>query len=189
MQGRVIKFNLMGAIGVLLIIILIIVGIIYGVTKDKNENSKEVQGEQHIVYINAEKTYITMKETIGSFGYKMKYDVDSFEIQKNINGVDKFMCLKSDTVYINISRIDEEFDKSKLIETAREEQKKVTETMINNMEIVKVIERNQENFECLYSIGNSEKDCYYNIEIHCGNEFTGTMMPIIEEMISTFAII
>lgn len=189
MQGRVIKFNLMGTIGVILIIIFIIVGIIYGVTKDKKENRKEMQGEQHIVYINAEKTNITMKETTGSWGYKMKYDVDSFEIQKNIDGVDKFVCLKSDTVYINISRIDEQFNKSKIMQTAREEQKRVTETMINNMEIVKVTERDQEDFDCLYSIGNKEENCYYNIEIHCGDEFTETMMPIIEEMISTFVII
>jgi len=134
MQGKVIKFNLVGGICVLIIIISIIVASIIYIPKlfsskkdeSKLENSSnssidnqkeqivnQIQDEaeyKEIININGQDEEITMKKFVSEYGYSMKYDVNSFYINKEVKEVDMFSSLYSDTVYINVSYNNENFD-------------------------------------------------------------------------------
>lgn len=219
MQGKVIKFNLVGAIFVLMLIIAIIVGVIIYVprlissNRRENDNSTtnnktstsdnsiventvdEIKTYKETVIINEQPQEITMKKFEGTYGYSIKYDINSFYIEKGTRGLDKLSSLQSETIFINISEKRGDFDK------------KMQELFINR-EIAaqgnKILEYNVEEdvldgapAVCEYKrmiddrviytyYIKTDSNSYLIMEIYCGNSFEENVMPIIEKMIETF---
>lgn len=135
MQGRVIKFNLIGAICVLIAIITIIVMVIvHFVGKDDTNNSSTTNNEtanvndnnskiginvletkskiKENVTINGQKTEVLMEKFESVLGYSMNYSIDNFFIMHDAETEeesDDFASLKSNTITINISKHYEDF--------------------------------------------------------------------------------
>ena len=222
MQGKVIKFNLVGGICVLIIIIsIIVVSIIYipklfSSKKDESklenssnssiDNQKEqivnqIQDEaeyKEIININGQDEEITMKKFVSDYGYSMKYDVNSFYINKEVKEVDMFSSLYSDTVYINVSYNNENFDEkiSKLKNNKDKKSKEagtlkydiVLERLPNHKEVYcEVKERVDTYIYTMYIEKNVEG--YYIVQVYCGSRIKDRVMPIIERMIESFDIV
>ena len=175
MEKRVIKFNLVGAIFVIILIILTIVGIVIIATKPKNNNdnfdsnnqleqnndideNKEIKAD---VMIQGTKREIIMKTCKGSYGYTMQYDINSFYVEKDVNGVDKFNSLYSDTVNISVLKSSGIYE---------EEIEKNTNEKINTYYI-------------------KSYDGYFVVQVNCGLGFEDMLWPVIEKMIETFEIL
>ena len=217
MERRVIKFNLVGAIFVLLLIILAIIGIIVGVNnfkKEKNQNdndgnveNNQSQNEQNqneqepidenkeyseLVTIDDEEKEITMKICIGSTGYIMKYDANGFYVDKDVEGKDIYNSLTSDTISINVTKENENFE-DRVNDLILDEKRKtnysnyeITQTEINGRNAYK--ETMTSNAETVTFYYIEVDDGAFVIEIHCGNSFVEETMPIIEKMVNSFEI-
>jgi len=215
MQGRVIKFNLMGAIFVFILIIAIIVAAIVYVPKiinsqkGKNETnnsgvetenagiSKEIDEEkeyEETVEINGTKRIITMKNCAGSFGYSMKYDIESFYVEKDIRGMDYFNSLYSDTIFIHVSEENAKYEekvqalisnKQVAAQEAGVTEYDVIEEKVNGVQAICETKRRVDGVMYTYYI-KKDNDNYFIMQIHCGETFEEMVMPVIEKMIGSF---
>ena len=132
MEKKVIKFNLIGAICILLLIIGIIVGLIIAIPKIKNkkynknelQQQSEQQRQQQMERIDGKNEYkekikldngkeveCRMKYFKSELGYAMKYDADSFYVNQNVKSVDDYISLYSNKVEITIEKKEGEFEK------------------------------------------------------------------------------
>lgn len=124
-EGKVIKFNLMGAIGVLILIIAVIVGLVIGIPKLKNndneqgevnnssgeqketkesEEDKEKEIKRNII-VNGDEQEIDLKEFTSSLGYTMYYDIEKFYIEnKEDTPVDRYESLYSNSIIFLVSK-------------------------------------------------------------------------------------
>ena len=215
MERRVIKFNLVGSIFVLLLIIGAIVGIVIGVNyakkakdggnKSAGENQEQIrQNNQEQEAIDEETEYpetvvigdeekeITMKICKGSMGYMMKYDANDFYIDKDIEGKDIFHSLTSDTIYINVFKESEVFEdrvNDLILDSGRREGFKdyeIVQTEINGKNTYKeTMITKSENIINYYIEAN---DGLFVVEVHVGNKFADGVMPVIEKMVGSFQI-
>lgn len=217
MQGRVIKFNLMGAIFVLILIIAIIVAAIVYVPKlinsqkEKNETnnsgvesentgvSKEIDEEKvykETVTLNGIEHEIAMKNCKGSFGYSMKYDVERFYVEKDIRGIDYFNSLYSDTIFIHVSEKNAKYEeKVKVLNSNKEANSQeagvieydVTEEDVNGLEAVCETKRRADGVMYTYYI-KKDNNSYLVMQIHCGEAFEEMTMPVIEKMMGSLEV-
>lgn len=116
MGKRVIKINLVGAICVLILAVAIIIGLIVGIPKIINkmkvgkhpEKSNVIDENTEFVekVTNDEGKEIESKLKIckSEFGYTMKYDYELFTVEKNINGIDRFVSLYSNTIGVTVQK-------------------------------------------------------------------------------------
>ena len=205
MQGRVIKFNLVGGICVLILIISVIVsGVIYipriiSSIKDKEEPVKtDEQGEfKTTVTINNEEKNITMKLYKSAYGYSMKYDVDSFYIQKDVEEMDEYRSLISDTIFIQVMPKTGNFEN--VVETLNSNKENVSDTISENEYDVKKVELN--GVEAIYErevnldgtnynyFVKKDENNYLMMKIHYGIGFEGIIEPVVEEMVGSFELI
>lgn len=128
MEKRVIKFNLVGAIAVLILIIALIVGLIIGIPKliDKVKVNKNVQTEQQkkiseinentefnetVVLQTGEERECRLKYLHSQYGYAMKYDADLFYAEKNVLDKDHYYSLYSNSVGIIVEKKEGDFFK------------------------------------------------------------------------------
>ena len=142
MEKKVIKFNLMGAIFILLLIIGIIVGLVIAIPKIKNKdaNKKELeqQSQQQMERIDAKKEYTEkvklangkevecrMKYYKSNFGYAMMYDADIFYVNENVKTLDDYSSLFSNKIGITVEKKKGEF--GKLAEELENEGKAIKE--------------------------------------------------------------
>lgn len=213
MGKRVIKINLVGAIGVLILIMAAIVGASVLITKGVNSNNKKdnsdnsaQQNETNMVNPNEDIQYkesviindqvqeITMKQYRSKLGYMMKYDIDSFYVEPNVEGVDKYKSQYTDKITINISRVDGSFaDKSKEIVSEISKNKNENSTYEMKEEnfngklcYKEKMEKDDETFIRCTIQGND--GYYYLLEGHCGNELKDGTLPIIELMLKSFEV-
>lgn len=212
MEKRVIKFNLVGAIFVIILIILTIVGIVIIATKPKNNNdnfdsnnqleqnndideNKEIKAD---VMIQGTKREIVMKTCKGSYGYTMQYDINSFYVEKDVNGVDKFNSLYSDTVNISVLKssgiYEEEIEKLRLNSNTMitnniniTDGYEIEEKVINGLKVNIKKEKNTNEKINTYYI--KSYDGYFVVQVNCGLEFEDMLWPVIEKMIETFEIL
>lgn len=212
MEKRVIKFNLVGAIFVIILIILAIVGIVIIATKPKNNNdnfdsnnqleqnndideNKEIKAD---VMIQGTKREIVMKTCKGSYGYTMQYDINSFYVEKDVNGVDKFNSLYSDTVNISVLKssgiYEEEIEKLRLNSNTMitnniniTDGYEIEEKVINGLKVNIKKEKNTNEKINTYYI--KSYDGYFVVQVNCGLGFEDMLWPVIEKMIETFEIL
>lgn len=207
MERRVIKINLVGAICVLILIIAAIVGIIvFAVSRNKGGNTKKDENHQEeIQQINENKEAdnkeqieiegqaqeIAMKNYESSLRYKINYATDNFYIDENLKDKDVFKSLESDTVYIEIEKIEDGFvDKSRELITSEANKRKEDSTY--RMETVDLngrlcyIESYLKDEDVCMNYFIEKEQSYYHARVHIGKEFINTNQPIIEKMMSSF---
>lgn len=206
MEKRVIKFNLVGAIFVIILIIAIIVGVVMAVAKSKNKNdnsnnsnqteqNNEIDENKEIredVMIQGAKREIIMKTCKGSYGYTMEYDVNSFYVEKDVNGMDEFNSLYSDTVKISVLKssgnYEDEIEKLKSNSSNIDTEKyEVEEKVVNGLNIN--IKKENKPDEKTYTYYIKSYDGYFVVQVNCGLEFENMMWPIIEKMVESFEIL
>lgn len=206
MEKRVIKFNLVGAIFVIILIITIIVGVVMAVAKSKNKNensnnsnqaeqNNEIDENKEIredVMIQGAKREIIMKTCKSSYGYTMEYDVNSFYVEKDVNGMDEFNSLYSDTVKISVLKssgnYEDEIEKLKSNSSnINTEKYEVEEKVVNGLNIN--IKKENKPDEKIYTYYIKSYDGYFVVQVNCGLEFENMMWPIIEKMVESFEIL
>lgn len=211
MERRVIKFNLVGAICVLILIISIIIGIIVFAVKGHNkndgtnDNNQIIEQDKNIdenkeykekVTIKGNEQEIIMKACKGTFGYSMKYDVNSFYVEKDASGRDEFNSLYSNTINVIVFKrngnYDEKVEQLKLNSTNGNNKNigdryNVKEDFINGLRVVIETEDKSEGKTSTYYV--RADDGYFVIEANCGYGFEDMVWPIIEKMIGTFKIL
>lgn len=209
MGGKVIKFNLMGAIGILIIIIAVIVGIITFTTRGKsNKDNKEENDKKEVVEQDKEsyneldrKELVTIKGLNKEISlrtyernseFKIEYDVDSFYVDDRDQNKLYFESLISDSILIEIQRNAGFKNKSNELISYERERKEENDTY-------KLENKNFNGHSCYIETKEDDRDVmknyyiesgneYYYIRVLCGKEYKDTMMPIIEKMIETFKI-
>lgn len=209
MGGKVIKFNLMGAIGVLILIITVIVGIVVFATRGKKDENKNQSDKQNVVkeekngyteldtkenaQINGITKELTMRKFESKLGYKMDYDVDSFYIDNKENGMDVIKSLVSDTVEVKITLVNDYYnDLVRVLYANVDAMKKQYPSyelnQINNDKITCLIENKKTNdsVQKTYFIKNNRG--YYEIKATCGIDFENTVIPIIDKMVESIEI-
>lgn len=211
MERRVIKFNLMGAIGVLLLIIASIVGItIFATNKNnsenKNKNSKNQQQQiqenpdaykeadmKESVEINGEKVEFIVKPFESELKYKMNLASEKFYFDKNVEGKDIFKSLESDTIEMVIFKNEEGFkDKSEELIVNQAQRMRENETYrmnaidLNGRLCYVDQEKLEDGLHFNYYIEN--QDSYYTVQVRCDESFAGQLILIVDKMLESFQI-
>jgi hypothetical protein len=127
MGKKVIKFNLVGAIFVMLLAISLIVGLVVWVPKIKKQMSKnkeiqqqsqeqesriepEKEYKEKVILANGKELECRMIYFKSDYGYAMKYDADLFYVNKVKESPDDYISLYSSTVGILIDKKEGKFD-------------------------------------------------------------------------------
>lgn len=137
MEKKVIKFNLVGAICILVLTIAIIVGLIVGIPKLINkikDGNNNLSTQKQAVAIDESKEYMEKVKTLSGeerdckmryckskLGYAMKYDIDLFHPQVDSEENNQFISLYSNKVGIGIEKKQGKFEE--LEEKLKEEDK------------------------------------------------------------------
>lgn len=151
MEKKVIKFNLVGAIFTLILIIALIVGLIVWIPKIKKQmnNNKETQklSQEQEDRINSEKDYkeiltlengkevqTRMRYFKSDYGYAMKYEADLFYVNKVPENADDYISLYSNSVGLLIDKREGKFDElqQKLTEEGNKEKEQNKEAYDRN---------------------------------------------------------
>ena len=156
MERRVIKFNLVGAICILILIIALVIGLIIGIPKlinqgknnknevqeikqsnEEKEEVKEIDESQEYVekikYPDGSETESIMKYCKSDLGYAMKYDCHLFYPEKNVENSDDYLSLFSNTILITVEKCNEKFeDAEKFMHMERERLEKEYISAIRN---------------------------------------------------------
>ena len=173
-------------------------------SKNKNENSNnsnqaeqnnEIDENKEIredVMIQGAKREIIMKTCKSSYGYTMEYDVNSFYVEKDVNGMDEFNSLYSDTVKISVLKssgnYEDEIEKLKSNSSNIDTEKyEVEEKVVNGLNIN--IKKKNKPDEKIYTYYIKSYDGYFVVQVNCGLEFENMMWPIIEKMVESFEIL
>ena len=214
MERRVIKFNLVGAIFVLILIIAAVSGIIIFAIKsqkdnndDKNEKQMKISEEQEKkdkeadelnkeykekILIDNQEHWMTLKKFKSSLGYKMKYDVESFYIENNDIEVDEYKSLYTDTISLKISKSTEDFsDKTESIikesaEKIRNNSTYKLEQMDINGDLCFKESMVENGVDNIITYYIQADNGFFVVQAHCGTELKETMIPIIDYMVKTF---
>lgn len=155
MEKKVIKFNLIGAIAILVLVVAVIVGLIIGIPKiieGAKERSSQSQQQKRLAEIDENKEYYEkvvletgeerecrMKYLKSTFGYAMKFDADLFFAEKNVLDKDNYYSLYSNLVGIMVEKKEGEFSKlaGEMDQEARKEieqnKEKYTKCLNNNL--------------------------------------------------------
>lgn len=210
MGGKVIKINLMGAIGVVLLIIASIIGIIVFVNSNKNNNNsnskqnnsqntivddkssyKELDRKE-IVIINGLNKEVTFRTYEKFPQYKIDYAVDSFYVDDRDEFKQYFESQVSDSIVIEISKTIGYQEKRNELITYEEQRKgennkyKVEKKEINGHECY--LETKDDDRDVLRNYYIESENEYFAVKIRCGKEYADTTIPIIEKMMETFQI-
>lgn len=214
MERRVIKFNLMGAIGVLLLIIATIVGITVFAINKKNGSNKESnpknqqQQQQQIpentdaykeidmkesVDIGGEKVELIIKPFESELNYKMNLASEKFYFDKNEDGKDIFKSQESDSILMEISKVDQGFnDKKESLINGQTERRGINESYrMNAIDINgKLVYIDQEKIDGVFYFNYyiNKDDMYYIVNVHCDDSFTNNLVPVIDAMLNSFEI-
>ncbi len=201
--GKVIKINLMGAIGTIILIICVIIGIVVFVNKNKSSNSKKdnnniiLEKEKYSeiditeeVYIKGETKNITMRTVKSPLKYKINYDVDSFYFKRE-GDTDKFESNVTETSEIIIKKNQQGFEEKvkELIESEQEKKSKDNTYILDSKKIngkTCYIEEfvKDNSLNRYYYI--AKDDDYYEIQTKCGLNFAESIVPITEKMMESF---
>ena len=208
MERRVIKFNLMGAIFVLLLIIAAIVGIIVfainasnGKIRDKKikediQEQQEAQKNDQMevrekIIVGNEQKEITMRTHISKLKYRMNYDVDSFYIIDDDSSIDRYSSQYTDAIYLNVTKSTDPFvNKVNELITISGKNKtedpsyKLSELNINGK--LCYVERAPKDKEIFINYYIEANEGFYIIETHCGEELQEVTLATIEKMIMSF---
>lgn len=207
MERRVIKFNLMGAIGILLLIIGSIVGIVVFVshnnnsTNDKKVNQtvenkddyKEVETKQ-IVRINGRDTEVTFNRYESkNLKYAMNYAPENFYFDESQQDKDIFGSLESSTIMIEVSK-NEQGSTSKSDEIVNGQYEKHMSNYTYRLCRLNVGDKvcygEQEINEGIlyYNYYIEYGNIYYAIKLQCGEQFKEAITPIFDRMVGSFEI-
>lgn len=211
--GRVIKFNLMGAICILILIIAIIIGIIKYVPKlfndreinktDKENISGEHSEEQEekkykeTININGDNIEIVTQNYKSAYGYSMKYDVNSFYVETDKNEMDCFNSLVSDTIYINVIKKDDAYNEkverlNKNIDKVSKEagivEYFVFNKVINGINATCEVKKLADRSIYTYYLKESS-NTYFIVQARLDKNFEERMLPIIDFMLESFEIL
>lgn len=207
MERRVIKFNLMGAIFVLILIISIIVGIIIfainkngGDKENKNDSTSGIQENKDSyaeldtkekVLINNENVEVTMRTYESKLGYKSNYAIDKFYIDSQTEEKDVLKSLESNTIALEITKGEGNFkEKSEeLIANQAEKRKsnasyKMNAKSLNEKDVYYwEVEEVENNISKKYYVQNG--DSYFLVLLNCDKQFANEIIPIVDKMIES----
>ena len=184
MEKKVIKFNLVGTICILLLLIAIIVGLVVGIpkirNKSNNKNETEKQKQEQLERIDEKKEYnqkislengkereCRMKYWQGKFGYAMLYDADSFKVVNKNNRLDDYISLYSNRVGIIVEKKEAKFENvySQLEEEGNRIIEEDKEDYKNNTAKFKVDKVKINNYEVVKRTSNLTKNTEINYAI------------------------
>ncbi len=208
MERRVIKFNLMGAIGVLLLIIASIVGITIFATNKNDSENKNNKNQQQIqenpdtykeadmkesVEVNGEKVEFIVKPFESELKYKVNLASEKFYFDKNVEGKDIFKSLESDTIEMVIFKIEEGFKgKSEELIVNQAQRMKENETYrmnaknLNGRLCYAEQEKQEDGVHFNYYIEN--QDSYFIVQVRCDENFANQLIVIVDKMLESFQI-
>lgn len=208
MERRVIKFNLMGAICVLILIISLIVGIIvFAINKHNGNNNKPTENSskqlqenkesyaeldtKEKILINNEEVEVTLRVFESKLGYKINYAIDKFYIDSKTEEKDVLKSLESDTILLEITKENGNFKekteelianqsaKRKNNSTYRMNAKSLNEKDIYYWETEEI----ENKIHKKYYVQNNET--YYLISLSCDKQFSNEIIPIVDKMIES----
>lgn len=208
MEKRVIKFNLMGAIGVLILIIAAIVGITVFVASRNNSDNKEKNSQQiqqqdadsykevdmkETVEIDGEKTEFIVKPFESELKYKMNLATEKFYFDANIDGKDIFKSLESDSILIEIFKTEGDYKEmgENLINGQNERRSNNDSYRMNAIDLNGKLtyidqEKKEDGFHFNYYIEG--QDSYYTVQIRCDESFVNQVLPVVDKMLQSFEI-
>ena len=165
MEKKVIKFNLVGAICIFLLVVALIIGLIVGIPKiiesargDKeisngNSNNKQISGKddnkidenkeytETVKLQSGEERKVKMKVANSDKGYTMKYDYEKFHFDNQRSDLDTFISLYSSTIKLEVIRENIEFEKvqEKIERERQQEREKQRQLERENREAIPAI--------------------------------------------------
>lgn len=204
MEGKVIKFNLVGAICVIIFIVLAIVGIVVFAINGNDIRKNNIDDDKHTEVRNSEQEVLEYEKTImingqeqkfnfktykSKLGYKIDYDIDSFYI--DYTGKDEFKSLYTNDIFMNISKVNEDFSKKteSLIKESSNKMKENSNYSINQINLHGKLCIREENIDGNNTLVNyyiEDSKGYFVIEFVCGKELKDSMIQIVDEMVKTF---
>lgn len=209
MERKVIKFNLMGAIGVLILIIAFVIGITVFITnKSNSENKNKKQSQQQIqenrddykevnekqsVQINGQKIEYIVKPFESKLKYKINLPSEKFYFEGNTEGKDIFKSLESDSISMEIFKNDTGF-KYKSEELIVNEAQRMKDNKTYKLKAINLngrlcyIEQEELSEELYLNYYIENKEEYYTIKVRCDNSFSVQLIPILDNMIKSFKI-
>ncbi len=212
MERRVIKFNLMGAIGVLLLIITAIVVITIFATNKNNAENKEKNGkdnpqqqiqENHDSYkeadiketvnIEGQDTEIIVEPFESELKYKINLPSEKFYFDGNSEGKDIFKSLESDSILMEIFKTEGGYKEKteELINMQAERRNNNESYRMNALDLNGKLcyvdqEKREDGFHFNYYIQNDES--YYTVQVKCDEYFVNQLLPIVDKMVENFQI-
>ena len=214
MERRVIKFNLMGAIGILLLIIAAIVGITIFATNKNNTGSKEKKDEnepqqqqiqenqdsykeadmKETVNIDGQDTEIIVEPFESELKYKMNLPSEKFYFEGNSEEKDIFKSLESDSILMEIYKTEGGFsERAEELRAGQAERIKNNETYRMNALALKedslyYVEHEKRDNKLYYSYYVEGENCYYTIDVQFEEQFSEQIIPVVLNMIKSFEI-
>jgi hypothetical protein len=212
MERRVIKFNLVGAICILILIIAGIVGIVMltinlskNIGKKPDSTSAQQQPEcveepnqsneiKDKIVVNGEEKEITLKKYVNEDNmFEMLYETSRFYVETTTNDKVVFKSAESDTISLEIQKFDQGF-KDKSQEIIVNEAKKMRENETYSLEAKDLNgrlcyveeETKDEDLYITYTIEKEER--YYIVNVKIGKDFIESNKQIIQRMMRTFRI-
>lgn len=212
MERRVIKFNLVGAICILILIIAGIVGIVMltinlskNIGKKPDSTSAQQQPERveepnqsneikDKIVVNGEEKEITLKKYVNEDNmFEMLYETSRFYVETTTNDKVVFKSAESDTISLEIQKFDQGF-KDKSQEIIVNEAKKMRENETYSLEAKDLNgrlcyveeETKDEDLYITYTIEKEER--YYIVNVKIGKDFVESNKQIIQRMMRTFRI-
>lgn len=212
MERRVIKFNLVGAICILILIIAGIVGIVMltinlskNIGKKPDSTSAQQQPERveepnqsneikDKIVVNGEEKEITLKKYVNEDNmFEMLYETSRFYVETTTNDKVVFKSAESDTISLEIQKFDQGF-KDKSQEIIVNEAKKMRENETYSLEAKDLNgrlcyveeETKDEDLYITYTIEKEER--YYIVNVKIGKDFIESNKQIIQRMMRTFRI-
>lgn len=204
MKGKVIKFNLVGGILVLILIIALIIGLIIGIPKlfknkdenDNNSNNAEVE-ESNELNNSFEFENNSIDETANSFAkgkevfenvnFNMYYNPKKFTPERNTENVSiiTYNNNKSTAIMIEARMGDYEEYVSRLREIEKIE---MSELIIDNTSVLKEIVNVNNRIQHKYYIPKDDEK-YLIVILECDLEQEEKILPEMEKMIESIDIL
>lgn len=206
MKGKVIKFNLVGGILVLILIIALIIGLIVGIpklfkNKDENDNKDENNNvevgksyESNDGYefenklINeTDNSFRKGKEVFENVNFNMYYNPEKFTLERNTDSVSiiTYNKNKSTAIMIEVRMGNYEEDMDKLTEIG---QREISELIIDNTSVLKEIVNVNNKIQYKYYIPKDDEK-YLIAILECDLEQKEKILSEMEKMIESIDIL
>lgn len=214
MERRVIKFSLVGAIFVVILIIASIVAIVWAAISftsggsDKGKNNQNQQQEQEPprppeppaeevkdnIVVNGETQEVVInKHESEELSYSLSYVPEFFEVKKESKTKEIIKSKETEDVTIEIEKFADGFvDKSReLITTEATKRKEDASYSMDTIDLngrLCYIEKRIKDEDVYMEYTIEYEKSYYHINIHIGKDYVEKYQPVIEKMLKGFRV-